>query len=403
MQSISRPRIPGAAQACRRLLAMFWITVAASTVAAQPVTEGEAVLPAARGWHAFRIHKSDVGIWYAHIAKVVPFYGANEVIACDDRGRLTVLSVYSGKWTAHDVTCDGQWLAPSRPADVDPRCPGREIYVAGKSGTLHRVTLDQQPFARFELRSVEIGHVAAEEFHTVLAADLRPDHPGDELWAFAIQGRLFELSPRGASGDAFDTRQIATLPGRVRDALVIPDRPQAAPLVLAVARSGDLLGLRAHAGGVEQRVVTHESSGLGRIARRVPAPGEPEVVYVTRDDGVLLRLEARGNDWQREVIYVGSQGLRGVACGRFYADGREAVAVYGYGKRVQIVSRTGTDPWQVETVFGSDEQGHWLAVGELDGRNGTDELVATGFDGTVVLLTRPAGYALTNAAVERDD
>ena len=31
---------------------------------------------------------------------------------------------------------------------------------------------------------------------------------------------------------------------------------------------------------------------------------------------------------------------------------------------------------------------------ELDGRNGTDELIATGFGAQVVLLSRPPGYGL---------
>jgi hypothetical protein len=39
-------------------------------------------------------------------------------------------------------------------------------------------------------------------------------------------------------------------------------------------------------------------------------------------------------------------------------------------------------------------------VGELDGRNGTDELIATGFGADVVLLARPIGYGLAGAAVD---
>ena len=58
------------------------------------------------------------------------------------------------------------------------------------------------------------------------------------------------------------------------------------------------------------------------------------------------------------------------------------------------MSRAGAEPWRVETVFGSDDQGHWLTVGELDGRNGTDELVASGYGARMVLLSRPPGYGL---------
>src|SRR5262245_974808 len=117
-------------------------------LAAQPPTEGEVVLPAGAGWHAFAIQQCTTGVWYAHVAKVVDAYGTPEVIVTNDQGQLLVLSVYSGKWTAHAVNPDGQWLAPSRPADVDPRVPGREIYAAGKAGNVHRIWLEPRPFAK---------------------------------------------------------------------------------------------------------------------------------------------------------------------------------------------------------------------------------------------------------------
>ena len=102
---------------------------------------------------------------------------------------------------------------------------------------------------------------------------------------------------------------------------------------------------------------------------------------------------------RRQPILATAQGLRGVAAGRFHADGTEAVACYGYGKTVQLVTRRTDGSFCVEDIFTSAQRGHWLAVGELDGRNGTDELVATGFDGTVVLLSRPPGYGLPGVAV----
>src|SRR5690606_865122 len=128
----------------------------------------------------------------------------------------------------------------------------------------------------------------------------------------AISGRVFELVPHGDDA-GFTMTEIARLPGRVRDALLLGDR------VLAVSRSGHLHELRATEAGLTDTVILHEASGLGRITRRPrTAPQQPEVVYVTRDDGVLLRLEEVGaGEWRREVVFVGSQGPRGVAAGRF--------------------------------------------------------------------------------------
>jgi hypothetical protein len=48
--------------------------------------------------------------------------------------------------------------------------------------------------------------------------------------------------------------------------------------------------------------------------------------------------------------------------------------------------------WSVDTLFVDSTEGHWISTGELDGRNGTDELVCSGFGGRVVMLFRPPGY-----------
>ena len=347
----------------------------------------------AAGWQAQTIHRGDAGVWYAHIAKVVDDYAAQEILAADDKGRLLLLSNYSGNWTNNDCIPDGQWLAPSLPADVDPRIAGQEIYAGGRSGTLHQITLRPRPFARYAVESREIAHVAEVEFHTVLAGDLSPQ-AGDELLAFAITGLVYRLVPDGEAG-AFALRQVADVGGRVRDAVVVGAGGEAT--ILGVSRRGDLLSMQLGPQGLSSRVLLHEDSGLGRISRARSLPG---VFYVTRDDGVLLRValdETGAVD--RQVVLATDQGLRGVAAGRFFADGREAVAVYGYGKKVQLVSRPAGGSWQVEDLYCGAQKGHWLVAGELDGRNGTDELLATGFDGEMVVLAREPGYALPGVAV----
>ncbi len=348
----------------------------------------------ADGWQAQTIYRGDAGVWYAHVTKVVDAYAANEVIAADDKGRWLLLSNYSGNWTAHDCNPDGQWLAPSLPADVDPRIAGRELYAGGKGGSLHQVTLRPSPFARFSVESREIGHVGGVEFHTLLAGDLSPE-PGDELLAFAITGEVFQLVPEGQAG-AFDLRRVGDVAGRVRDAVVTRTEDGRAT-ILGVSRRGDLVSMQLNAGTLVHKMLLHEDSGLGRIRSSPVLPG---VHYVTRDDGVLLRVEVRPDgSLDRQAILATDQGLRGVAPGRFFADGREAVAVYGYGKKVQLVSRVAGGSWQVETIYDGAQKGHWLVAGELDGRNGTDELLATGFDGEVIVLAREPGYALPGAAV----
>lgn len=354
-------------------------------------------VPAAVGWQAHTIHQSDGGIWYAHVDKVIDYFGPNEILAADDNGRFLLLSVYSGQWTAHACTPDGLWLAPSRSADVDPRVPGREMYAAGRTGSMHRITVRPQPFARYSLETTEIGHVGGEEFHTVLAADLLPAQPGDELLGFAITGAVHRFTAEGPDHGFLRTK-VADVAGRVRDAVLVPATEKGtAPTILGVSRAGDLLAMQLTPKGLEHRVVLHEDCGLGRIARSPTVPG---VVYITRDDGLLVRVEL-GVDGTavRQPMLATAQGLRGVAAGRFHSDGREAVACYGYGKVVQLVTRNHDGSFAVEDLYTGAQQGHWLATGELDGRNGTDELVATGFDGAMVLLSRKPGYGLPGVAV----
>jgi len=141
--------------------------------------------------------------------------------------------------------------------------------------------------------------------------------------------------------------------------------------------------------------------GMGRIALRPTRPGAPLVLYTTLDDGRIVRHEETTNGWRAETIYLGPQGPRGIAAGRFDADPEvETVAVFGYGKKVELLTR-GDTRWTAETLFEDEDKGHWLCTAEVDGRNATRELVASGFGGRVVLLTRPPGYGRTETAAPR--
>src|SRR5687767_7303844 len=94
------------ALAARLCLAVTSAGSFAAPLAAQSPAGGEVPLPAGEGWRAWRIHRSDAGVWYAHVDKAVPAYAAPEVVVTDDEGRHVVLTVYSGKWTAHACTPD---------------------------------------------------------------------------------------------------------------------------------------------------------------------------------------------------------------------------------------------------------------------------------------------------------
>lgn len=378
---------------------LLLMAVVAQAQDANPA-EREVVLAGGRGFTATLAFATDVGVWSVVACQVRPELGCPELVALDDRGRATVLVSYSGKWTPQRALEDGRWLGAAAHGDVDPRRPGDELYVAGKSGNVYRIV----PRGRDAFDSVEIAHFAGDEVHTLVAADLRPQRPGLELWAFTVSGDLWEL--RSGSDDGFATERIACLPGRVRDAVVVPSRDGGPPSVAIVSRAQEVALLRVGSdGAVSRRTVLHEPMGFGRIARRSgDAAGALLVLYVTRDDGVVLRLEETPEGgFVRELVYAGPQGPRGLVAGRFVADpSAETIAVFGYSGKVQLLERIAPGAWRVSTVFTDVERGHWLCVTETDGRNCTDEIVGCGYGGRVFVLARPPGFGLDGVATDPD-
>jgi len=363
---------------------------------------GVVALPAQNGWVADLVWDAGVGVWTVASAQVHPHLGCPEILAMDDRGRCTVLRSYSGKWTPEPTITDGQWLAPVACCDVDPRWPGVEVYTGGQGGRLWQ--LSPHPDGRFDARIV--ASWPGEEIHTLLAGDLDPVREGRELLVFLMSGRTAVVRVDDGEPRAIE---IQSSDGRVRQAELL--RPAAAnattggdvgPWIVTAARSGVVGLARWQGDGLERREVCREAMGCGRVAIGRPGPGG-DVFYVSRDDGIVLRFEGTPElGFERQIIHIGQQGLRGVVAGRFHADpAREAIAVFGYSGKVELVSRATDGRWSAQTLFVDNDRGHWLATAELDGRNGTDEILASGYGGRVVLLRRPPGYGMASAASDQ--
>ncbi|MFN6196781.1 MAG: hypothetical protein ACK5BN_23510, partial [Planctomycetota bacterium] len=206
-------------RAAAAFLPLLLVACQAPPAPAATAEAAAAAVVVADGWRADLAHDGDEGVWYAKVDKVVAAHGANEVVVTDDAGRFTLLTVYSGQWTAHSAVGDGQWLAPAHAADVDPRVPGAELYAAGKGGSLFRVTLRPQPFGKFSVEAREVAHAPGEEFHALVAGDFTPGGPA-ELLLFGISGAVYEALPDGEA--AFALRRVASVNGRVRDVVVAP-------------------------------------------------------------------------------------------------------------------------------------------------------------------------------------
>ncbi|TAH37393.1 MAG: hypothetical protein EYC70_10515 [Planctomycetota bacterium] len=349
-------------------------------------TQAEVPLPALSGWRgALVIDNGKTGIWTVKSFDFFPRYGCPEVIGLDDKGVCHVLYSYSGKWTPIPMVHDGQWLGGLDHGDVDPRIPGAELYTGGLGGTLWQLV----PHLTRHVDARLIGLTPGAEIHTIVAA-------GSELYLFTAPGALWLSTPTGPDG-RFETRKLEELPGRVRDAVLLPARSGTPPRIATASRAGRLELLELAPEGRRWTTLHQESMGMGRLALR---RGPPLVLYSTLDDGRLMRHE-EGPDgsWRAETIYLGPQGHRGVAAGRFDADPNvETVAVFGYSHKVELLTRT-AHGWKAETIFEDRDKGHWLSTAELDGRNSTDELLASGYGGRIVLLARPPGSGRTELAV----
>jgi ABC-type transport system substrate-binding protein len=365
--------------------------------------QGEVLIQTKGDWNTTLIHQGEAGVWCVKALTVFPQYGCPEVVGLDDKGRLLVFTSYSGKWTPNESVKDGTWLGGIAQLDLDPTVPGTELYTGGNGGTRYRVITRPEPRGASRLESLEIGHIPADDVHTMIGGELLPSQPGDELLAFTGSGQLFAIEHRGASEEypasAFALRRLAQLSGRVRDAVILPARAGEAPWIACVSRSQEIFLVRLTSTGIEQQLISSEGMGTGRIALRARdprRPADPLVLYATRDEGVILRFEGTPESgWKRELIYAGPQGPRGIAAGRFDADPEvETVAIFGYSKKVELLSRKAGGAWRAETIYDDADQGHWISAAELDGRNATDELVCSGFGGRISLLARKPGYGL---------
>lgn len=322
--------------------------------------------------------------------KVFGGSGCPEVIGLDDKGRMHVLSSYSGRWTPTTLGNDGKWLGGVELADIDPRFPGQELYVGGERGYLYQSV----PHPNGVLDWRFIGETPGQAINIIVAADIDPSRPGTELLLFTWPSGLWLATP-SAKGVGFDLEQLDPQAPRVRDAFLLPASDTRELEIIAVARGGLLRSLRFKDGKPVWKTLHQESMGMGRVAMKPKRkPSEPLVLYTTLDDGRVLRHERGAEDnWKVETIYLGPQGPRGLATGRFDADPEvETIAIFGYSKEVELLRRAPDGEWKKEVIFTDRDKGHWLCAAEVDGRNGTDELLTCGYSGRIVLLSRPPGF-----------
>jgi len=367
------------------LVALAGCAVAGSAVPEPANPEQGAVsLPAEEGWRAqLVLDQGDVGIWTVKAFPIFDSVGSDELVALDDKGRCLILIPYSGRWTTLECLHEGAWLGGLAHGDLDPRVPGKELYTGGRRGNLWQVI----PHAHGALETRLVAHLPGEEIHTIVVADLDAGRAGLEMLVFTWPGGLY-LVTAGESG--LELVELQRLESRIRDAVVLPGRPGAPTEIATVSRAGRLALLTLEGGAPRWHEIGRVRTGMGRVALR---PGAGVVLYTVCDDGRVYRFERTADlSYRSELIYAGALGGRGVVAGRFDADAdKETLAVFGYSRKVELLTRDG-DKWTVTPVFTDRDKGHWIAAAEVDGRNDTRELFCCGYGGRLVMLFRPPGY-----------
>lgn len=353
--------------------------------------QNEVPLEALAGWRGtLVVDQGSIGVWTVGARQVYPQYACPEIVGLDDAGRLTVFWSYSGKWTPVSTVHDGKWLGGLVQADLDPRAPGAELYTGSQNGNLYQVTVHSPTFLDSEM----IAQIPGREIHTLVGGQLDLSTPEPELVVFTNPGGLYVMRARADGLDGFEIVHEDELLGRIRDALLLPTAPNEPPQIATVGRHGKVEILQFESGAPRWSTIHEASMGTGRLALKPGSTPEATVLYTVADDGRVWRHERNTAAWASELIYLGPQGMRGCAAGRFDADPAvETVAVFGYSKKVELLSKR-DGKWSAETIFVDRDKGHWITTGEFDGRNATDELVSSGYSGRVVLLSRPPGYGL---------
>jgi hypothetical protein len=337
------------------------------------------------GWKGKLLWESDSGVWSILAADVLESRAGLEIVAMDDLGRANLIFMNNDEPVSWITVMDGQWLGAAGFGDVDPKRPGPELYVTGARGNVYQVVT--LPQGGFESRVVWF---ARDEVHSLILDEAVPGNPGPDLLACTLEGGIHLLVP-AAEGEPWESRLLYKDPGRVRDAVVVDCDPTLeGKEILYVSRSGRFVQLGWKDDTIRDRIVFQDAQGLARIALGKEPVSDETLVYTAGDDGRIFRYTvSSAGEWQGRVIYEGPPGCRGVAVGRFTKDpSQESLAVFGYSMEVVLLVRNeGSENFESLIIFKDTDKGHWLAAVNLDPRNDTDELVASGYSSRVVLLT----------------
>ena len=112
------------------------------------------------------------------------------VLIGGDGGKVTLATRQDATWTTEFLMRDSGKIRGVAIADVDPACPGVELYAGGYSRHVTQLTRDEHGFW-----TATVIFTAQRPLHHLVAGEFDPAHPGLELVTCGHEGRLIALYP----------------------------------------------------------------------------------------------------------------------------------------------------------------------------------------------------------------
>ena len=267
--------------------------------------------------------------------------------------------------------------------DTDPHTEGLEVLVTDGTG---RILRPEPGLGSIGFEIFYEGDIFADY---ILAGNLDPVHPGDEVLAFSNDGYLLVIRSEKTDVDGI-TRKVEIAgrdEARLRHALIGPFADDGGPAALVAGTRGTLFRLRLEdKDWIFEELYRHKAP-LARIAvHGGPSSGLP-VLVAADDEGGVTRLERCGDDYTGKLLFKESRPIRGLVTADWVPDveGPE-IAVYGYGMEIALHTLRPDGPSRT-TLYRDTDRGHWLCA--IPGPTGhPPALVSGGYSGKVVLLKR---------------
>ena len=315
-----------------------------------------------------------------------------EIAVVSASGDLWVLSRGPQGWESQRALSSPGELIQVAVGELLADRPGDEILAAGMArGSEDEPGLGatwlvarQAGGAGFEARQVLSPTALA---HAVLVADLDPTRAGLEGLSAGFDRQLSLLAPK--SLEQCSTRVLSNLPSDAKGMAAFDGG-----VVLACAE-GQLVWVGPGDVGYRSRQLLLTGSGLARLA------SGPEGLLMSSNDGRFyhVSLDATGQAQKREIYREpGGQKGRGAAWADLglpsapyqngARDGGRCAVTAGYSGQIVALRSLGRNQIETTVLHTDDAPLHHLAAGDILPEVPGDEIVAVGFSGRVLLISR---------------